>query len=110
MSLKALDTLAQLVLEDSPKPILKTAIQCLATVYGLVFRHLCVRDCAGRFSLTVPQMLKPQQSGTMEHTYILQNAYCGAALVPEYQRRGQALLHEVCAEGRACANAGRVRS
>ncbi|KAF6752970.1 Symplekin tight junction protein C terminal-domain-containing protein [Ephemerocybe angulata] len=40
MSLKALETLAQLL--DDPTPyIVKTSIQTLATVYVLVFRHLC---------------------------------------------------------------------
>ncbi|KAJ3505780.1 hypothetical protein NLJ89_g7237 [Agrocybe chaxingu] len=40
MSLKALDTLAQLI--DDPQPaIVKVVIQCFATVYPLVFRHLC---------------------------------------------------------------------
>lgn len=40
MALKALDTLVQLL--DDPKPAtVKVAIQCLATVYPLVFRHLC---------------------------------------------------------------------
>lgn len=39
VSLKALDTLAQLL--DDPSPhIVKTAVQCLATVYVLVFRHM----------------------------------------------------------------------
>ncbi|PPQ68582.1 hypothetical protein CVT25_005425 [Psilocybe cyanescens] len=40
MALKALDTLVQLI--DDPQPaIVKVVIQCLATVYPLVFRHLC---------------------------------------------------------------------
>ncbi|KAH9479566.1 Symplekin [Psilocybe cubensis] len=40
MAVKALDTLAQLL--DDPQPaILKVTIQCLASVYPLVFRHLC---------------------------------------------------------------------
>ncbi|KAF8159678.1 Symplekin tight junction protein C terminal-domain-containing protein [Crassisporium funariophilum] len=40
MSLKALDTLVQLVDETQPS-IVKVVIQCLSTVYPLVFRHLC---------------------------------------------------------------------
>ncbi|KAF9557340.1 hypothetical protein CPC08DRAFT_710481 [Agrocybe pediades] len=40
MALKALDTLVQLI--DDPQPaIVKVVIQCLTTVYPLVFRHLC---------------------------------------------------------------------
>ncbi|KAF8817559.1 hypothetical protein BYT27DRAFT_6817554 [Phlegmacium glaucopus] len=41
MALKALDTLVQL-LDDSQPAIVKVVIQCMTTVYPLVFRHLCI--------------------------------------------------------------------